>query len=367
MKILSTYSGCKVAVQVRQNILPDNSVVYEPFIPFAENLNIYIQLSKKNNEFDSYTTKLVTIPLPSMYLFSNENLPGPRAFPFLTNTVSAFNAGNFYEQGQLASFGVNDIRENFKNDVGDQWQKVTGNSFANESDRLVVPLKFYYSFNGVTNIKQAAFTVKDKNGHTIKTISIGSTDPVQKVLLDFSDKTDKLSLPETSLLSDFIFSLGVSGNDGYSKNFKVIFNDVLYNTSCAGVINIKPKPTNPLFSLFANDGFLIRRKSPLGIWKDAPVFEIPVKSLFTYWRYINDKGKELKLIPALTDYLFKENKILMTIKPRPVSNYYFLLQNELNTDTKYAPNPISYELKKDNKERLYFDVIVPESELFPIL
>ena len=367
LKLLPTYSGCKVALQVKQIILPDNSLVYKPFIPLPDDLNIHIQIDRKNNAIDAYTNKLISTAVPSMYLFSNENLLSSKTFPFLTANVSAFDAGKFYEQGELASFGINDIRENYKNDAGDQWEAVTGKGFANENDALLVPLKFYYSFINVNNITEAEFVLKDKDGVMIKTISITSADALQKVLLDFSDKGDVLSVMEDLSFSRVIFSLEVTGNGGYAKNHKVIFSDVLYNKACWGIVTIKPKPANSLFNLLANDGFLVKRRSPAGIWEDPRVFEIPIKSRFTYWRYINDKGRELKLIPDLTDYLFKEDKLLMSKKPRAISRSYFLLQKEGSSDTRYVPNPITYELKKDSKQRLCFDIMVSESELFPIV
>ncbi|MGN6539420.1 MAG: hypothetical protein ACTHKY_01295, partial [Ginsengibacter sp.] len=68
-----------------------------------------------------------------------------------------------------------------------------------------------------------------------------------------------------------------------------------------------------------------------------------------------------------TDYLVKEDKILLTKRPRSVAGNYFLLQKEGTTDTVYVPNPLNYDLKKDDKARLCFDIMVPESDLFPVV
>ncbi|MEP6514480.1 MAG: hypothetical protein ABJA79_11465, partial [Parafilimonas sp.] len=353
LKLLSSWSGFKVAVRVNQHILPDNSLVFQPIASLPDDFNIYVQLLKRNNLLDSYTNSAITNSVPFIYFFSNENILNPKLFPSLTNTISPFDTGKIYDQGELASFGVNDIREFYKDDLGDQWEPVTGNGFANENDRLLLPLKFYYSFNSADNINNADFILKDNTGNIITSISISSADPVQKTLLDFSDSVNPLFIPGTFLFPDIIYSLEVSGNNGYSKNYKVIFSDALYTKTCWGLVNMKPAATNSSFNLFASDGFLIKRKSPLGIWDDAPVFEIPIKSRFTFWRYINDKGKELDLISLLADYLFKEDKILLSKRPRAISKSYFLLEKEASTDTIYIPNPISYDLKKDAKERLW--------------
>ncbi len=367
LKILPTYSGCKVAVRVNQQILPDNSLVFQPLSAIPADLNIYILLFKKNNLINSYTNSVLVNTIPFIYFFSNENIAGVKSFPFLTSSISAFDGTKIYSQGELASFGANDIREYYKTDAGDQWQSVSGAGFANENDRILVSPKFYYSFNIADNITNAEFTLKDKNANIIKTISVSSSNPIKKTLLDFSDKKDLISLPETFAFSNVIYTLDVNAGSSYLKTHQLIFNNNLYNSQNWGVINIKPEVTNSSFNLFANDGFLIKRKNNPGVWDEAPVFEITVKSRFTFWRYINDKGKELDLIAALTDYLFKENKVLISKRPRAISKYYFLLEKEGSTTTKYLPNPVSYDIKQDDKQRLCFDVAVPESELFPII
>lgn len=366
LKLLTTYSGFKVAVRVNEIILSDNSVVFQPLTPLPDDLNIYVLLSKKDNQIDSYTNSLFSINAPFIYFFSNEDLSSAKTFPFLSSAISPFNAANVYEQGQLASFGTNDIREFYKNTSGDQWNNVTGNGFANENDLLLLSTKFSYSFNNASNITSAQFVLKDKNASTIKTISVAQP-TILKTFLNFSHESTLVSLPETFAISDYIFSLDVTASNGYSKNHKIIFSDNLYNKNYFGVVHIKTKPTNSAFNLFASDGFLIRRKNALGVWTDAPVFEIPVKSKFTYWRYLNDKGKELKLISDFTDYLLKENNVLLSVRPRAIAKSYFLLQKQGSTDTKYIPNPINYQIKRDDKQRIFFDIEVPESELFPVV
>ncbi len=159
----------------------------------------------------------------------------------------------------------------------------------------------------------------------------------------------------------------VSANNGYTKSHSLLFSDPLYSRENWGLINIQTKATNNLYNLLAGDGYLITRKIPPGTWNDAPVFEIPIKSKFAFWRFINEKGKELKLAASLTDYLFKEDKILLSKRPRALADGYFLLQKEGSTSTVYVPNPINYDLKKDSKARLCLDIMVPASDLFPVV
>ncbi|MFT3947216.1 MAG: hypothetical protein QM763_09610 [Agriterribacter sp.] len=367
LKIVPSYSGFKVLVRVSERLLSDGSIVYYPITSIPADLNIYIALSKKNALFDAFTNSTITNSLPSIYFFSNDTVLNTKSFPFITNNISAVDNTRIYDQGELASFGVNDIREYYKDISGKQWQQVTGGGFANENDRMLLPAKFYYSFNNSAEIFNADFNLKDASGNIIKTIAFNSSDPAKRVLLNFSGVVSSLVNNDSFLFNEVMYSLEIRGNNGYAKDYKIIFSDVLYDKSCWGIVHIKADAENSSFNLFDTDGFLIKRKDALGVWTEAPVFEIPVKSKFIYWRFINDKGKELKLNPLLADYLFKENKILLSKRPKAVSKFYFLLQKEGTTDTVYVPNPVSYDLKKDDRERLCFDISVPESELFPII
>ncbi len=188
IKLLPTYSGFKIAIRVNQKFLSDNTLVYEPLHTLPTDFDINILISKKNNLIESYTNLALSRPLQSVYFFTNETALSPKTFPFLTSDISTFDSSRIYQQGELASFGINDIREFYKDDIGNQWFSVAGNSFANENDQLLAPLKFYYSFDANSTITDAQFVLKDKNGNDLKTITVHNNDFIQKALLDFSSK-----------------------------------------------------------------------------------------------------------------------------------------------------------------------------------
>jgi len=366
LRILPSYSGFKIAIRVNQKILADTSLVYEPFVPLGDDFNIFVQLKKKSDRIGVITNSGLN-PVPSMNIFSNENISGVKTFPFLTNSISAFDGAHLYAQGDIASYGVNDTREYYNDGTADHWEPVAGGAFATENDQLVVPLRFYYSFFNETNITAATFILKDKKSNVVKKLNVSASDFIQKTLLDFSDVSDVVSMPDIFVYPDVMFSLEVSGSNGYSKTQTLVFNDSFYGRDYWGIINLKTKVSNPLFNLLANDGYLSKRQIPPGIWNEPPIFEIPVKSKFPFWRFINEKGGELNIAASLADYLFKEDKILLSKRPRSVADGYFLLQKEGTTDTVYVPNPLNYDLKKDDKERLCLDIVVPESDLFPVV
>jgi len=306
LKLLSTYSGFKVAIRVNQQLLSDGTLVYEPFVALPDDLNIYIQIGKKSGAFDSYTHSGVYSPVASTFIFSNENISGAKTFPYITSAISAFDASRPYTQGDIASYGANDIRQYYKDTVGDQWEAIPGSAFANENDRLLLPLRFYYSFPNLSNITNAVFVLKDKNDNPVKSISVNSSDFLSKTPLDLSGVTDQVTMPESFQFADVIFTLEVTGSNGYSATHSLIFNDLLYRRDTWALVIIKNKVTEPSFNLLASDGFLIKRKLNTGDWNEAPIFEIPIKSRFPFFRFINEKGKELNIASSLTDYLLKK-------------------------------------------------------------
>lgn len=369
LKLVPSYSGCKVAMRVSRHRLADQSIVYKPLTPIGPELDIFIVLAKRTGLIDSYSSKSLYSSIPSTYFFSNENSVSARTYPFLTSNIPMYSLLHPYEQGELASFGTGDTREFYRDEVGDQWHPVKATALANEGDRLLVPSQFFYTIEPGRNVTQAAWTLKDGGGAIIKTFSVDQANPISKVFLDFADKKSSISFSSHIPLSSSLYTLEVVGNNGYSKVHRLLFNDELHDRSHWGVIHIKANPTDQAFGLFDDDGYLIKRTSPAGESISHRVFEIPVKSRSAYWRFINDRDKELKLITDLEDYLFKEGKMLLTKRPRPVSRDYFNLVKDgtLTNESKYVPNPGSYTLNKDKKDRICFDIRTPESALFPTM
>jgi hypothetical protein len=370
LKLMPSFSGCKVLIRVNKHILPDNSQLFEPYFSFPDSLDIFILFIKKSNLPDLYSNQRIARSIPANYLFSNENIPDTRVFPFLVNSIPSFDFALPYEQGELAIDNSNKLQEYFYDNTGNlQTREITTNlrSFANENDRLLVPASFYYTVTGNSQVTQLDITLKDKSGNVVKQFSFNHTEPITNVLLNFSDKSQQLQLSGTLTLPDGIFSLQVQGNNGYSDLKNIVFGDILYSIFHWGAAHIKPTVGNSLFNLIANDGRIIQRCDPMGVWTAAPVFEIPFKSRFGNFRYINNKGKELTLNPVLNNFLFKENNTLISQLPVSLCKYYFLVPENGGGADKYLPNPKNYDIKKDKVKRVYFDIMVPESDLFPVL
>ena len=367
LKLHATYSGFMVSIRVSQQKLADGSLVYKAFIPLPDDLLINVLFSKKGNAIDTFTNTRMAAALPAMYFFSNDKILNPLSFPYLTGAVSSTRLGYTYEQGELASFGTSDIRSYYQDSAGDQWDSFSGNGFANENDRLLLPLKFYYSFPEEAAVANATFTLKNKTGSIIKIIALAGSTTATKVLLDFSGFKDELTISATATVIDFIYTLEVVASGGYSTTHNILFQEDFYDKDVWGMAGISIKTTDTDFDLLSADGFLVTRSDATGVEKEAPIFEIPIKSRSAYWRYKNNKDEKILYHNDLKDFLDKDgvdDLILISKKPQSITQSFLLLRNVDNTATQYVPNPINYSIQRDLSKRLCFNIIVPKSDHF---
>jgi hypothetical protein len=368
LKLLPSYSGCRVAVRVSPTRLADQSTVYTPVAPLPEDLPIFIIISRKNNSIDSYTSGRINRSVPSIYVFSNNNLISPRTFPFLTNNIPAEDSSVEYEQGELALSTTNTIREFYRQGGTDQWSDVKGSGFSNESDRLLLPERFEYRFGNSLSLTQASVTLKDANNTEVANFSLSNSSGIaSKCVFDFSGKVKGISQNLSLLPASLIYTLEVSGNNGYKGKHSVMFSNELTASNPWAVLDIRSTVANTDFNFFAPDGFLKKRRDPFGNFTAAPCFEIPVRSRLAYWRYQNNRGKEMDISPELIDYVNKEENKLVTKKPRSLAKNWFFLRRDLPPGTMYVPNPVSFDLKLENDRRFFYDIRVPQSKLFPLI
>ena len=369
LKLLQSYSGFRVVIRVRTIRLADNSTVFVPFFPLPEDLDIFILLNKKTNLPEEYTNGRIARPVPAVYLFSNDNLNGVSTFPFLVSPVSAIDTESAYEQGELALDTGNNLVELFYDNTGALQQKVITSAvqaFASENDRILVPGKFYYTITGNKPVTELDISVKDESANIVRIFSFSQAEPISRVLLDFTGMADQLFLTEKMKLPAAVHTLTATGNNGYSDSRRIAFSDHLAKSSVFGAVHIKPKVSNSPFNLLTDEGWIKQNRDPLGVLSPVPVFEIPFKSRFCNFRYLNSNGKELLLDPSLSNFLFKENEALISQMPVSLCRYYLQIPDKTGSITKYLPNPKSYDIRTDPFRRMYFDIHVPESELFSL-
>lgn len=377
LKLLPSYAGCKVGMEVQKETLPDDTVVYRPKILLPDDLNISILLVRESNAWDGYTGTILQRVTNAVYYFSNENVSGAKTFPVLSNGIPAFDAAHLYEQGETASFGINDIRAFYTDKDGNaQWLPVVGTGFVNESDRVLLPLRFFYSFNPLDTVTEALVTLKDSNGDPVvlsrdeyggeKTVFEFKSDiSLKKIMLDFS-RGDVRSLLNSAADDALYYTLEVTDSNGVTAIHRFVFlNDANADLRGSwGLINIRPKVTNPAFNLLDNGGFLLTRIMPDSSKVAPPVFEIRIRSRLSFWRYINDEKKKLK--NEHPEFLFSQNNNLVSLLPQPLSYTAFLLKKSDNTPY-YLPNPLPFEITKAENGKQYTDIVVSESALFPLV
>jgi hypothetical protein len=373
LKLLTTYAGFKLGMEVKQVRLPDNSVTYEPKIPLADDINIPVLLVKKNDLLDGFTNKNIQKPLNAGYYFSNENLTGNKSFPFLAADTALFDPSMNYEQGELVKFPTNDYGELYKDDANVvKWVSFTGGGYSNDNDRLLLATNFYYSFppavtDAHVTIKDAAGNIiKDKEGNSISEFHFVSSQSLGKVRISI-DPSRVLLVPHEMAHEKLLYTLEVNGNNGYSKTHKLFFMGGEFNAkACLALVNIKSKVTDPAFNVIDNAGKLLTRKLPDGTHDPMPpVFEIRLKSRLSFWRYINDKRKNIQsgLHP---DFLISKNGTLVSKAPRALTYGPTLFRNAVDNTLHYLPNPERYALIKTENDKIYSDITVRESDLFPL-
>jgi len=367
LKLLSTYAGYKILISVKPKKLANGTTTYEPLSTLPADLAIPVLVAKKNSHFDGFTDGKMERALPGAYFFSNDSsFSGTRIFPFLSAEISAFDPAQSYEQGEAAKFAANDYRSFYRDDANAaQWVPLAGKAFANENDRILLPTNFYYTFPTASSITKADFVLKDKNGAILQEFHFKSTGAYSKVLLSF-DQRLLSTLPSDLITGQLGYTLKVSGSGAYTKTHQILFyqqEKALRNS--IGLILIKVKTANNSYNLLDNAGRLITRKKPDNSMDPLPpLFEINFKSRPSFWRYINNKQGELKsgLHP---DFLIAKAGTLVSIKPRALTATGTLFRKPDNS-LYYLPNPAPYQTLIFEDNKLYSDIMVQESPLFPL-
>jgi hypothetical protein len=375
VKLLTSYSGFKIAIEVKAIKMPDGTTTYLPKFPLPDYVNIAVLLLRKNNLSDSFTNKNFNSPLNGKYYFTNENLSGIKSFPYLTTDINLFDPAINYEQGALVKFATNDYRSFYRDDSNIvNWLSFTGKGFANENDRMLVNTNFSYTFPAGANVTVATLTLKDANGSTIKNkegnvISVFNvSDPAGLSKINLAiDPASVLTIPNIIANEKCQYTLEVNGNNGYGKIHSLFFMSAeIEAMESIGVINIQPKVTNAAFNLLDNNGKLFTIKQANGtINPAAPIFEINFKSRQTFWRYSNSKKKPIQS-GLHADFLLPKNGTLITKTPRTLT-YIPTLFKKPNNTLYYLPNPDSYAAIINENGKIYSDINVRESDLFPII
>src|SRR5690606_29830167 len=148
-----------------------------------------------------------------------------------------------------------------------------------------------------------------------------------------------------------IYTLEVSGTGGYNKIHKIVFyqNEKEIRNSL-GLILMKVKTPTSAYNLLDNVGRLITRKQADNTVNPAPpLFELNFKSKLSFWRYINNRRKDLKA-GMHPDVLLSKNGTLISKTPRAMTQGSTLFHKPDST-LYYLPNPQPFQNPHHDKNK----------------
>ena len=326
LRLVNTYSGFKVIAKVTATTLADGTTAYAPVVKLPVDCNLFFLIQPSDDLLGTTTNGRMRREIGSLYFFNNGAVGGAKTFPVLSNPIPAgvTNGSYAYQQGELA---INNGKIQFAyyatNNKNVQFGSVSGDGFANESDRMLVGLGFNYRFAPGDNVTNASFVLKDVSGTVIKTINMTAATSLGVVSLDFSvDAEGNLlpvhTLPDAKLSDPILYTLTVTGTGSYSKTFNLVFYDDAEFSGSWGVIQLQTTVSGASYSLLDANGRLT-----------SPVFQIRLKSLPTFRRYVNNTGLAMGLATSLTNILVVNGGQLSTILPVPLTYMpYFFVPNQ---------------------------------------
>lgn len=367
LKIIPSYSGFKIAVKCSKSFLPDGTTVYTPLTPLPDLTGIPVMVRNKDS-IGSFSNNALKRPFNAAWHFTNQDFPAVKTFPFLSNPVPAFDAAKVYEQGEIALHVPGDVRIFLNNGAINPWLALSGTGYINETDKCLLPLSFTYHFSAADNVTNAVFVLKDASSAIIKTITAADDQPLKSVWLNFHTENNLVvTLPGTPVGAGSVYSLEVTGNNGYALSFSSLLfaDDSMSITGDAGIINLVPRPLNAAFSLVDSSGFLFTRILPSSIKVPPPVFELWMKSRPVFWQYSNNKQRKIKTTIDTQDVLADESGILVTKNPLPLTYTPVMLKKPDNT-FQYLPNPMPGDAVKFSGSKFFVNIMVPESKMFPL-
>ena len=379
LRLIPTYTGYSVFTPVNEDELADGTLVYKPLVKLPATTNLLVKLSLKNNLLAAVTNKRINRNIPAVYYFTNEDISAGKTFPVLCAGIAAFDSSYTYEQGELYTDSAGNLCLFYINANTPYFLPVKGNGYANKNDELLVPLQFTYVFVGEDKVTKATVELSDHTGKKIRTYEFKSDLPLKKQLLNFNNLGSDIIIPQDAIVSlptgdvsaTIVYSLAITLNDTKKLVQKIIFyegGDTL--SDCWAVINIKAGVSNAAYNLYDAGGLITYRKKPDGTILPAPVFEVRVKSRSAFWRFINDRQGKLK-VDAGSSFLQRDGtNNLVSRLPRNASALpaMFTVKDKFGniTEEKFLPNPLSDERISIEGQKIFSDILVAQSTLFPV-
>lgn len=369
LRLLPTATGFKGAIEVKK-VMQGTTLAYTPFVQIPPDTAFRFAIVPRNAGALAFTSMRMRRALPAQYYFSNDNTDNIKTFPSLSVPVPVNDNTRQYEQGELAKVGA-DVSE-YLNKPGtpandpSQWRKIKGNGFVHEGDRLLLPFSFQYFFPPTASVTAGAAVLESISGNASLQQSFTSTSILSQVKLDFSGP-----LPDKTLPGDGWYNLKVTGDNNFTAQHLVyVSRSEMYRAGNIGVVDLRVNTAGGDFAMLDADGTLKTKLQQNGTKIPHTIYELRFRSRNSYWRYSPQHGQTLVFSNHANTLLSVAdgNGARTTKEPWPFSfnNRLFpVTENNITNYEQLLPNPRGLSITSDADQRLYADVVVLLSKIFP--
>jgi hypothetical protein len=341
-----------------KTISANGSSITQPAIQPRADTDLFFIVRNRNPYFSNFTSLPLTRgPLPFRYYFSNRPACIQGA-DFATLSVQSpdFDAAKSYEMGQTAF--KDGMQQEFAPSSDPNvapWRPAPGAGFVNEGDNMALPKVFDYQFKQSDNIQQAVVRLQNSANQDVKVINLTSTKPLGTVRLDFSAYPDPLQNNIKITIPDGLYQLIIDA--GPIQENRTVFLSDLYQARAFAIIHISFAEPDPTYRILNADGSI----RSVNTVPHHPVFEIRLRSRFTFWRYISRyRDQNLAVNPTMVDYLEAEGNNVITKVPQVFS---FLPAGLHSTDDNAhppvfkLPTPLPDLIRPKPPNQLYFSEV----------
>ncbi len=150
------------------------------------------------------TNLSLTEKIPALYYFTNRDkvvldegmVPNYTSLP-ITNKIESHQNGTIHEMGAIIDFGGTAREAIQKTDgtINAHWEDIDDKRFVTNTDRILMPHNFSYTFKEAEGVTQVKFVLEDAGSIALKTITKTATDILTEVPLNFTkvDENDEAS------------------------------------------------------------------------------------------------------------------------------------------------------------------------------
>jgi len=355
LKLRSTLLGAIIYQQVVQEKSADATRRFLPKFGRPEKEELTLSLINQNPYFDNFTSTRFQKMTPAIYYFTNRLAGENKVSPTLSSPIAPFSVATKYEIGELADFtgSIRQASTSTSSPDPNLWKSLPSDGYVNESDRILLPSRFFYRIPNAVIIDHIDLTLQNAAGDLIKNITYTGISSNREIEIDL--RKDEQSNP---VLNGSYF-LTMSTGQGQIFAHKIIINNTLYDRSRFGVCAIDFNEEHPDYRLYDENGYLITRIRPDSSRVNHRIFELRMLSRLSYWRYKAETSFSQTIINQTSGHLQvfdSTKKILVSRRPRSMSRNYS--GYALPAPRKTYPNPSPTPLRLESDGKIYSDIFI---------